>query len=149
MAHARQLKIAGPLSVVKGGTLAAQVQVRRPRKPAAVTEDAQLSQTWDDLVGDLEDSGLLAAADATLVELAARHLVKARAAYGEADHVAARDRQGAEKRHPATMVWRQESAELQRILQQLGATPVARLRAPAQLTAEDLDNPFLPPAARR
>lgn len=135
------LKIPSHLSAVPdpaGGTVgkpevtaAAAVGGGRPQKPKSMP--AAASRMWDQIVDDLEDTGLLAKCDAATLELALRHYALAvrasnsimRASVIQKDHKNKR-----EMKHPASQVFHAHSSAFLEYAKQLGLTFVSRARTP-------------------
>lgn len=112
-------------------TAAAAVGAGRPEKPKSMP--AAASRMWDQIVDDLEDSGLLAKCDAATLELALRHYALAvrasnsimRASVVQKDHKNKR-----EMKHPASQVFHAHSSAFLEYAKQLGLTFVSRARTP-------------------
>lgn len=127
------------------GTAAESTLREAPSKPAAVADDVELSRLWDEIVPELDRTGLIAPSDGPTVELALRHFMVARRAADEISEVAVKDNAhgGGLKKNPAEAVFRAESDMFLRYAQQLGMTFVARARTPAAKGRDDGDaNPF-------
>lgn len=142
-----KLKLANPLTPVAeavAGSAAGDVQALAPAKPAAVEQDKELSQLWDEIVPQLDAAGLVSTADAATVEICLRHFMVARLAYRriDGDVVVADHNHGGVKKNPAEAVFRAESDLFLKYAQQLGMTFVSRARTPATRGADDDDNPF-------
>lgn len=138
------LKLANPLSAVREGTAAADVQPLAPDKPPVVTDDPELSAAWDLIVPELDRAGLLSRADLPTVVLALSHYVVATRAYRQiGPEVAVADpNHGGEKKSPAEAVFRLESELFLKFAAQLGMSFVSRARTPGRDAADDANNPF-------
>lgn len=146
------LKIPPHIALVKGGaagadptSVASQVPRLAPAKPNSVVGNPELSELWDEIVPELDRTGLLAPSDGPAVELALRHYLMARKASDEVTSVSVETDpdHGGMKKHPAEAVFRLESAMFLQYATQLGMTFVSRARTPAAKGADDGDvNPF-------
>ncbi|MDQ1738092.1 MAG: Phage terminase, small subunit [Pseudonocardiales bacterium] len=125
-------------------TAAEMVPKVAPTKPQTVTDNPALSLLWDQIVPELDRTGLIAPSDAPAVELALRHFLMARVAADEVgDTVTVIDRENDARKHPAEAVFRAESEMFLKYAAQLGMTFVARARTPAAKGADDGEsNPF-------
>lgn len=128
------------------GSAAEVVPRVAPAKPAAVAGSADLSALWDEIVPELDATGLVAPSDAPAIELALRHFLLARSAseqVGESVSVETDPDHGGVKKNPAEAVFRLESAAFLEYAKQLGMTFVARARTPAAKGRDDgASNPF-------
>jgi len=128
------------------GSLAESTPRLAPDKPPAVEANAQLSKLWDEIVPQLDESGLVAPSDGPAVELALRHFLVAREAseqIGTQISVETDEDHGGVKKNPAEAVFRLESAAFLEYAKQLGMTFVARARTPAAKGRDDGEaNPF-------
>lgn len=126
------------------GTAAETVPRVAPNKPAAVARDRELSELWDEIVPQLDETGLVAPSDAAAIELALRHFLMARKAAMSVDKIVTEDKaHSGVKKSPAEAVFRAESMAFLEYAKQLGMTFVARARTPAAKGREDGDaNPF-------
>lgn len=130
------LKLPQHLKAVPDGAGPASVADTAPKlaplKPPAVSENPRLSALWDQIVPELDRTGLVAPSDAPAIELALRHFLIARIAADQIDDdVTTPDREGAMKKHPADAVFRAQSELFLKYATQLGMTFVARARTPA------------------
>lgn len=146
------LKIPPHIALVKSGaasadatSVASTVPRLAPAMPASVRDNRELAALWDEIVPELDRTGLLAPSDGPAVELALRHYLMARRASDEVSSVAVETDadHGGMKKHPAEAVFRLESAMFLQYATQLGMTFVSRARTPAAKGADDGDaNPF-------
>lgn len=145
------LKIAHLQAVPAGeqsttGTAADHVQRSAPVKPGAVEQDSELNEIWDRIVPELDHNGLVSTVDGPALELAFRHFLLARKAFGQVDEVTTTDKaHGDIKKHPAESVARAESEMFLKYAGQLGMTFVARARTPLKGESDGEGNPFNSP----
>lgn len=128
------------------GSAAEVVPRLAPVKPPAVESNPALSVLWDEIVPQLDETGLIAPSDGPAVELALRHFLVAREAseqIGTQISVETDEDHGGVKKNPAEAVFRLESAAFLEYAKQLGMTFVARARTPAAKGRDDGEaNPF-------
>lgn len=128
------------------GTAAETVSRDAPLKPDAVTSNPELSRLWDEIVPQLERTGLIAPSDGPAVELALRHFLMARQAsdsIGSQVSIETSEDHGSVKKNPAEAVFRLESDMFLRYADKLGMTFVSRARTPAAKGRDDGEaNPF-------
>lgn len=125
-------------------TAASKVPAQAPAKPERVTEHAELSELWDEIVPELDRAGLVTVSDGAAIELALRHFLLARLASDSVGtEVSVTDHaHGGVKKNPAEAVFRAESQMFLLYAQQLGMTFVSRARTPVAKGADDGGNPF-------
>lgn len=147
----------GPLKVVggqaqatrRGGeTAATVVPPMEPEKPAGIAAHEELSVMWDETVRDMKRAGMVAPVDAAVIEQMLLHRLTARMAFREIEKTgsviitATKDDYG-DRKHPAEVILRQESAALMEYLKQMGFTWMSRARTAATATGgADGANPF-------
>lgn len=133
------LKLVGPdkpVAQAHAGSAAAVATPLAPNKPKAVAEDTELNQLWDEVVPQLDKSGLLSPADVMSVEMAMRHFLAARQAHEEMQEDGAMINVNDErpelgrKKNPAEQVFRYQSEAFMEYAKQLGMTFAARARTP-------------------
>ena len=148
----------GPLKLVKAsdapdkavkGTLAANVKATKLKKPKAIADNNDLNEIWDELVPELEASGLVIGADMVAIEAIVRHLAILRQAsddiFEDETTFLWDEAHGRHSKHPSEAVFRMESAALKDYLKDMGMTVVSRLRANAgEKGATNDSNPFSP-----
>lgn len=145
----------GPLRVVRGsglaavgGSAAAEVQPRMPKKPKNVAADAELSQWWDDIVPGLFEAGLTSAADTAAIVSMLQHLCLSHKAYktvvqeGISIMVNEEKPEHGWKKNPQEAVMRLESAAFLEYAKQLGMTWMSRARTAIPKGDSDSGNPF-------
>jgi P27 family predicted phage terminase small subunit len=117
----------------------------------SVAANSQLSALWDEIVPELDRTGLVAPSDGPAIELALRHYLLARQAseqVGGSVSVETDENHGGVKKNPAEAVFRLESAMFLQYAGQLGMTFVSRARTPAGKGLDDGDaNPFAQPGS--
>jgi P27 family predicted phage terminase small subunit len=151
----------GPLKIVPGSgsvksgdeeiTAASTVPKIAPSKPAAVEANADLSALWDEIVPELDRTGLVAPSDAPMIEVALRSFLLIRAAHdqvlAEGGKVTVADtNHGGVKKSPAETVFRSQADLFLRCAQQLGMTWMSRARTPMPGGEGGEANPFAAPS---
>jgi P27 family predicted phage terminase small subunit len=142
--HLRAVKAGEAIDTDEDASAASQVPLVAPTKPDAVCDNEELSKLWDQIVPQLDETGLVAPSDGPAIELALRHFLLARVAADqiEGDVTVVDHGHGGIKKHPAEAVFRAESEMFLRYAGQLGMTFVSRARTPAAKSDGDDDNPF-------
>jgi P27 family predicted phage terminase small subunit len=136
-------------------TVQSVVPAVAPKKPAGVEADADLSTLWDEVVPELDRTGLITPADLAAVEVMLRHLLVVRMAHRaiakDGVIVDARSTEDGQRKHPAEAVLRMESAAVMGWADKLGMTWMSRARtqhAPkGGGLSGDEDNVFAAPAS--
>ena len=139
------LKLVNSLHPVKDlaeGTAAAKVAALAPAKPEDVELDPELSAAWDQIVPELDSAGLVSVADGPAVEMCLRHFVMARQAYRQVGGEVVIEGKDGLRKHPAEVVFRNQSELFLRFARELGMTFVARARTPVAKESDDGGNPF-------
>lgn len=134
----------------KAGTLAESVAKAAPEKPEGLTE-SEVS-LWDELVGALDEAGLLAKSDGPTLHLAIRHYLAAIKAsdemLGAASLTLHDEKNQRDMKHPSSQVFRDHSTAFLEFAKQLGMTFVSRARTVAPKEASGSgSNPFASGAA--
>lgn len=133
----------GPLKLIDPRTspsavpdsVAAEVTPKAPTMPAGVAEDEELAALWKEIVPGLDEAGLLTPADAASVEVMLRHVLTVRMAHREimkaGTVTAPASDTDIEKKHPAEVIMRLESAAVMQWADKLGMTWMSRARTQA------------------
>lgn len=146
-----QLKLPSHLRAVPAdsdapATVADRIKPIAPDRPK--TLPASLYSMWDEIVGALDELGLLTRADAPALELALRHYSAALKASDELVDLSSMavmdDKNDRLMKHPAHQVFKDHSTAFLEFAKQLGLTFVARARtvAPKEPEGGDQKNPF-------
>lgn len=125
-------------------TAASRVKPVRPDMPASVP--AELAPLWDEIVGALDDAGMVARCDGPTLALALLHYAAATKAAGQLLRGPVTKVDQKNKRvmkNPASQVFRDHSTAFLAFAKELGLTFVSRARTPMTTEgAGDAGNPF-------
>ena len=114
-------------------TAATQFRADRPVKPEDLPES--LCEIWDDIVGTLDEAGLLSKVDGPAISLALRHYmaaVQASEKVFEDGPMLWDEKNQRDMKNPASVVFTQQSTAFLEYAKQLGLTFVSRARTPAR-----------------
>jgi P27 family predicted phage terminase small subunit len=150
------LKIVPDSGSVKSGdeeiSAASIVPKVAPAKPDVVAANEELSLLWDQIVPELDRTGLVAPSDAPMIEVALRSFLLVRTAHeqiiADGGRVTVADtNHGGVKKSPAETVFRSQADLFLRYAQQLGMTWMSRARTPMPGGEGGEANPFAAPPA--
>lgn len=120
-----------------------------PEKPAAVANDPELSQLWDEIVDPLNRTGFLSPGDAPVLETLCRHMIMLRRMYDDLElnglMVPGIGNPDVMVKNPLLQNFGMSSDRIMEIAKQLGMTWMVRARTQLpEKPAHGDGNPFVP-----
>lgn len=148
-AEATGLRLVRPDGAAKAAAETTGATVIKPQRPDLPSDlPKRLHPLWDDIVGSLDDAGMIARCDGPALALALRHYdaaVRASNALGNSAVVQEDKKNQRSMKNPASQVFRDHSTAFLEFAKQLGLTFVARARTPINEPEGTNDNPFAGP----